>query len=100
MAKQNKAQLFEKETKYCKIMRSVTVEDGEERFAIEKIYVKSLKRYEVRICLYRDCKDRMNKLIPRPVDISPDKLSTLILVGIKAGILDDDFKQELIKGLS
>ncbi len=42
----------------------------------------------------------MNKLIPRPVDISPDKLSTLILVGIKAGILDDDFKQELIKGLS
>ncbi|EMY9862420.1 TPA: hypothetical protein OLY81_003537 [Clostridioides difficile] len=81
-------------------MRSVTVEDGEERFAIEKIYVKSLKRYEVRICLYHDCKDRMNKLIPRPVDISPDKLSTLILVGIKAGILDDDFKQELIKGLS
>ena len=100
MAKQNKAQLFEKETKYCKIMRSVTVEDGEERLAIEKIYVKSLKRYEVRICLYRDCKDRMNKLIPRPVDISPYKLSTLILVGIKAGILDDDFKQELIKGLS
>ncbi len=36
LAKQNKAQLFEKETKYCKIMRSVTVEDGEERFAIEK----------------------------------------------------------------
>lgn len=100
MAKSNQDEIFEKETKYCKIIRSVTVEDGDDRFAIEKIYIKSLKKYEVRICLYRDCKDRMNKLIPRPVDISPDKLSTLILVGIKAGILDDDFKQELIEGLS
>ena len=100
MAKSNKDELFEKETKYCKIIRSVTVEDGDERFAIEKIYIKSLQRYEVRICLYRDCRDRINKLIPRPVDISPDKLSTLILVGIKAGILDGEFKQELIKGLS
>ena len=100
MSKPNKDELFEKETKYCKIIRSVTVEDGDERFAIEKIYIKSLERYEVRICLYRDCRDRINKLIPRPVDISPDKLSTLILVGIKAGILDGEFKQELIKGLS
>ena len=69
MAKQSKEELFEKETKYCKIIRSVTVEDGDERFAIEKIYIKSLQRYEVRICLYRDCRDRvfaiMNKLIEK-----------------------------------
>lgn len=100
MTKQRKEELFEKETKYCKIIRSVTVEDGEEKFAIEKIYIKSLQRYEIRLCLYRDCRDRPNKLIPRPVDISSDQLATLILVGIKAGVLDDDFKQELIKGLS
>ena len=57
MAKQTKEELFEKETEYCKIIRSVTVEDGDDRFAIEKIYIKSLKKYEVRICLYRDCRD-------------------------------------------
>ena len=95
MAKQNKDELFEKETKYCKIIRSVTVEDGDERFAIEKIYIKSLKRYEVRICLYR-----INKFIPRPVDLSEDNLVTLLLVGLKAGVLDDKFKQELLKGLT
>ena len=100
MAKQSKQELFEKETKYCKIIRSVTVEDGDERFAIEKIYIKSLQRYEVRICLYRDCRDRINKLIPRPVDLTIDKFVALILVGLKAGVLDDDFKQELIKGLA
>lgn len=100
MSKKNKEELFEKETKYCKIIRSVTVEDGNERFAIEKIYIKSLQRYEVRICLYRDCRDRVNKLIPRPVDIRQDKLLSLILLGIKAGILDNEFKKELIKCLS
>jgi hypothetical protein len=100
MAKSSKEELFEKETKYCKIIRSITVEDGDERFAIEKIYIKSLQRYEIRICLYRDCRDRPNKLIPRPVDISPNKLATLILVGIKAGVLDDKFKQELISELA
>lgn len=99
MAKSNKDELFEKETKYCKIIRSVTLEDGDDRFAIEKIYIKSLKKYEVRICLYRDC-DRPNRLILRPVDLSVDNLVTLLLVGLKAGVLDDKFKQELIKGLT
>lgn len=36
MSKKDKEELFEKETKYYKIIRSVTVEDGNERFAIEK----------------------------------------------------------------
>lgn len=89
-----------KETKYCKIMKSAIVEDGDEKFAIEKIYIKALKRDEIRICLYRDCKDRLNKLIPRPVDLRIDKLLKLIIEGLKSGVLDDDFKQELIKELA
>lgn len=40
---------FEKETKYCKILKSVTVVDGDETFALEKIYVKSLDRVEIRL---------------------------------------------------
>lgn len=100
MSKSNKKDLFEKETKYCKIIRSVTVEDGDETFAIERIFVKSLQREEIRFCLYRDCLDRPNKLIARPVDITADKLSILILVGIKAGVLDNEFKNELISGLN
>ena len=89
-----------KETRYCKIMKNAIVEDGDEKFAIEKIYIKALKRDEIRICLYRDCKDRPNKLIPRPVDLRIDKLLKLIIEGLKSGVLDDDFKQELIKELA
>ncbi|HBE9726362.1 TPA: hypothetical protein KNI71_002545 [Clostridioides difficile] len=77
-------------------MKSVTLVDGEETFALEKLYIKSLDRYEIRLGLYKDCLDRPNKLIARPVDICADKLATLLTLGIKAGILDKDFKEKLM----
>ena len=88
-----KEELFEKETKYCKIIKSVTVEDGDEIFALEKLYIKALDRYEIRICLYKDCLDRPKKLIARPVDMCADKLDNLLILGIKADILDKEFKE-------
>ena len=36
-----KEELFEKETKYCKVIKSDTLVDGEETFALEKLYIKS-----------------------------------------------------------
>ncbi|HBG0789767.1 TPA: hypothetical protein KPF24_000684 [Clostridioides difficile] len=91
-----KEELFEKETRYCKIIKSVTLVDGEETFALEKLYIKLLDRYEIRIGLYKDCLDRPNKLIARLVDICADKLATLLMLGIKAGILDKDFKEKMM----
>lgn len=90
-----KEEVFEKETKYCKIIKSVNLVDGEETFALEKLYIKSLDRYEIRLCLYKDCLDRPQKLIARPVDICADKLATLLVLGMKAGILDETFKNIL-----
>lgn len=95
MPKKEKKELFEKETKYCRVIRSVELKDGDELFALEKIYIKALDRYEIRICLYRDCNDRARKLIPRPVDMIQDKLTDLIALGITTGILDDEFKNKI-----
>ena len=86
-----KEELFEMETKYCKIIKSVTVVDGEETFALEKIYIKDLDKYEIRLCLYKDCLDRPNKLIPRPVDIDLKLFRDLIILGTKSGVLDKEF---------
>ena len=86
-----KEELFEKETRYCKIIKSVTVVDGEETFALEKIYIKDLDKYEIRLCLYKDCLDRPNKLIPRPVDIDLKLFRDLIILGTKSGVLDKEF---------
>lgn len=88
-------EVFEKETKYCKIIKSVTLVDEEETFALEKLYIKSLDRYEIRLCLYKDCLDRSQKLIARPVDICEAKLATLLVLGMKSGILDQEFKDIL-----
>lgn len=86
---------FEKETKYCKILKSVTVVDGEETFALEKIYVKSLDRVEIRLCLYKDCLDRPQKLIARPVDLSYNVFIKLISEGIKENILEESFLNDI-----
>ncbi|AXU29194.1 TPA: hypothetical protein ACKONR_001183 [Clostridioides difficile] len=87
-----KEEVFEKETKYCKIIKSVTLVNGNETFALEKIYIKSLDRYEIRIALYKDCRDRAQKFVARAVDMEEDQLITLISLGIKAGILSKEFK--------
>ena len=39
-----------KETKYCKIRNQVKVGAGEYTYSIKKIYIKELKRDEVRFC--------------------------------------------------
>lgn len=90
-----KDEIIEKETKYCKIIKSVELIDGEEIFALEKIYIKSLAREEIRIALYRNCRDRERKFIARAVDIEEDKLIKLISLGIKDGILSKDFKESI-----
>lgn len=95
MAKKEKEELFEKEIRYCKIIRSVELKDGEELFTLEKIYIKALERYEIRMCLYLDFNDRARKLIPRLVDISKDKFIDLIALGFTTGILDKDLKNQL-----
>ena len=90
-----KDEIIEKETKYCKIIKSVELIDGEEIFALEKIYIKSLAREEIRIALCRNCRDREHKFIARSVDIEEDKLIKLIALGIKDGILSKEFKESV-----
>ena len=90
MSKKSEEKII-KETKYCKIIKSVTLVDGEETFALEKIYIKDLDKYEIRLCLYKDCRDRPRKLIPRSTDIDERLFRDLILLGIKSGILGKEF---------
>lgn len=91
-----------KETKYCKLLQSVGFEDKYTgyKYAIEKIYVKSLKRNEIRICLYKDMRDRAgkvtNKMLVRPVDLTSDELLKLLVNGYQNGILDKDFIKTLV----
>ena len=52
MSKKNEEKVI-KETKYCKIISQGKVGEGEYTYSIEKIYIKELKRDEVRFCVYK-----------------------------------------------
>ena len=42
-----------KQTKYCNILEQVKIADNEYTYTVEKIYIKALRRKELRFCVYK-----------------------------------------------
>lgn len=90
-----------KDTKYCTLLDSVKTETDEYgyQYAIETIIVKDLGRDEIRLCLYKDVEnskgDVINRLVPRPLDVTEDELVAVIRLGIEKGILSKEFIAKL-----
>lgn len=90
-----------KETKYCTLLKSSSIQDKEHgyRYAIEKIYIKELNREEIRICLYKNMKDRSgklsNRMLVRPVDVTEKELLELLGVSIKENMFSEEFMKYL-----
>ena len=66
-----------KETKYCKIINQGKVGEGEYTYSIEKIYIKELKRDEVRFCVYKATRRGDETYIPRSIDVTELELIDL-----------------------
>ncbi|MFR4998379.1 MAG: hypothetical protein ACLUDK_14300 [Clostridium paraputrificum] len=88
-----------KETKYCKIINQGKVGDDEYTYTIEKIYIKELKRNEVRFCVYKATRRGDETYIPRSLDVTELELMELIKESIKNKIFSEEFitmlKQEI-----
>ncbi len=69
MSKKTEEKLI-KETKYCKIISQGKVGAGEYTYSIEKIYIKELKRDEVRFCVYKATRRCDETYIPRSLDVT------------------------------
>lgn len=87
-----------KETKYCTLLQSSKMADKDGlgyTYAFEKIYVKELEREEVRICLYKDMRDRggniQNRMLVRPCDLTEMEFIQLFEKAIKDGLFSDEF---------
>lgn len=87
-----------KETKYCTLLQSTKITDKDGlgyTYAFEKIYVKELEREEVRICLYKDMRDRsgkiQNKMLVRPCDLTEMEFIQLFDKAIKDKLFSDEF---------
>lgn len=92
-----------KDTAYCTLLQSEkTKEDGYgNQYAIERIIVKDMERDEIRLCLYKNVMNQqgrlVNRMIPRPLDVTENELINLISMGISTGILSNDFVTKLEK---
>lgn len=100
MSKKNEEKVT-KETKYCKIISQGKVGEGEYTYSIEKIYIKELKRDEVRFCVYKVTRRGDETYIPRSLDVTELELIELIKKSIREKVFSEEFiemlKQEISK---
>ena len=100
MSKKNEEKII-KETKYCKIRNQGKVGEGEYTYSIEKIYIKELKRDEVRFCVYKSTRRGDETYIPRSLDVTELELIELIKESISRKVFSEGFiemlKQEINK---
>ena len=100
MSKKNEEKVI-KETKYCKIISQGKVGEGEYTYSIEKIYIKELKRDEVRFCVYKVTRRGDETYIPRSLDVTELELIELIKKSIREKVFSEEFietlKQEISK---
>lgn len=100
MSKKSEEKII-KETKYCKIRNQVKVGAGEYAYSIEKIYIKELKRDEVRFCVYKATRRGDETYIPRSLDVTELELIELIKKSIREKVFSEEFiemrKQEISK---
>ena len=98
MSKKSEAKII-KETKYCKIISQGKVGEGEYTYSIEKIYIKELKRDEVRFCVYKVTRRGDETYIPRSLDVTELELIELIKESIREKVFSEEFiemlKQEI-----
>ena len=90
-----------KKTKYCNIVEQVKVADNEYTYTIEKIFIKALKRNELRFCVYKCTRRGDETYIPRSLDVTEEEFQELIVQAIRNKMFSEKFittiKEELNK---
>lgn len=98
MAKKVEEEII-KSTRYCNLIKQASLKDEDYTYCIEKIFVKSMNRYEIRFAVYKDIVRGDDIYVPRSLDVTELELIELIKKAIKERVFSDDFidmlKQEL-----
>ena len=75
-----------KDTKYCEIHNQGRYVDNNYTYCIEKIYVKKLKRFEIRFSLYKDLTSHPEKYIARSLDVTELEFISLLKDAIEKNV--------------
>jgi hypothetical protein len=88
-----------KRTHYCDLLAQGTSQEGEDISAVEKIFIKDIRREEIRFAWYKEEKNGTRRFIPRPLDLTEDELLLLLKDGLDKGVFSTKFRGNLKKFL-
>jgi len=83
-----------KSTKYCDLLAQGTTQEGEDISAVERIFVKSLNRREIRFAWYKE-KNGIRHFQLRPLDLPEEELLVLLKKGLDNGVFSEEFRERL-----
>ncbi len=89
-----------KDTKYCEIHNQGRYADNNYTCSIERIYVKKLKRFEIRLSLYKDLTGHPEKYIARSLDVTELEFISLLKDAIEINVFTSEMIDEMSKLLS
>ncbi len=89
-----------KDTKYCEIHNQGRYVDNNFTYCIEKIYVKKLKRFEIRFSLYKDLTGHPEKYIARSLDVTELEFISLLKDAIEKNVFTTEMIEAMAKLLS
>ena len=89
-----------KDTKYCEIHNQGRYVDNNYTYCIEKIYVKKLKRFEIRFSLYKDLTGHPEKYIARSLDVTELEFISLLKDAIEKNVFTTEMIEAMAKLLS
>lgn len=89
-----------KDTKYCEIHNQGRYVDNNYTYCIEKIYVKKLKRFEIRFSLYKDLTGHPEKYIARSLDVTELEFISLLKDALEKNVFSPEIIVAMAKLLS
>ena len=84
-----------KSTRYCNLLKQASLRDEDYTYCIEKIFVKSMKRNEIRFAIYKDSVRGDDIYVPRSLDVTELELMELIKKSIKEKVFSNEFIEML-----
>ncbi|WHZ04956.1 hypothetical protein QNH48_10180 [Neobacillus sp. YX16] len=84
-----------KRTSYCDLLAQGLTQDGDDISAVERIFIKDIKREEIRFAWYKEEMNGSKRFIPRPLDLTEEELLELLKDGVNKGVFSNKFRKSL-----
>ncbi|ALC91470.1 hypothetical protein AM500_18000 [Bacillus sp. FJAT-18017] len=83
-------------TPYCNLIAQGRSQEGNDIAAVERIFIKGMKRDEIRFAWYKQV-NGSERFQPRPLDLTEEELLKVLEDGVANGVFSTSFRENLKK---